>query len=130
VPYSTYPGNLRNDPRRDFLKMIEYGAIPTFELTYQDSSLLKETRYSTLYTSEYRMWLPFVVEEYQIANVEMGYLKTQAIVDHRQLAENVFMTGYEDGSRVYVNYRDEPYVTDDGIEIGPLDFVLVRGGEL
>lgn len=130
VPYSTYPGNLRNDPRRDFLKMIEYGAIPTFELTYQDSSLLKETRYSTLYSSEYRMWLPFVVEEYQIANVEMGYLKTQAIVDHRQLAENVFMTGYEDGSRVYVNYRDEPYVTDDGIEIGPLDFVLVRGGEL
>ena len=76
------------------------------------------------------MWLPFVVEEYQLANVEMGYLKTQAIVDHRQLAENVFMTGYEDGSRVYVNYRDEPYVTDDGIEIGPLDFVLVRGGEL
>lgn len=129
VPYSTYPSNLRNDPRRDFLKMIEYGAIPTFELTYQDSSLLKETHYSTLYTSEYTMWLPFVVEEYQIANVEMGYLKTQAIVDHRQLAENVFMTGYEDGSRVYVNYRDEPFVTEDGIEIGALDYVLVRGGE-
>lgn len=129
VPYSTDPSNLRNDPRRDFLKMIEYGAVPTFELTYADSSLLKETRHSTLYTSEFQMWLPTVVEEYQIANVDMGYLKTQAITDHRQLAENVFVTGYEDGSLVYVNYRDEPFVTDSGVEIGPLDYVLVRGGE-
>lgn len=129
VPYSTDPGNLRNDPRREFLKMIEYGAIPTFELTYRDSSLLKETMYSTLFTSEYEMWLPDVVAEYQIANKEMGYLKTQAITDHRQLAENVFVTGYEDGSLVYVNYRDTAFVTESGVEIGPLDYVLVRGGE-
>lgn len=129
VPYSSDPSNLRNDPRRDFLKMIEYGAIPTFELTYADSSLLKETAYSTLFTSQYEMWLPEVVSEYQIANVEMGYLKTMAITAHSQLAENVFVTGYEDGSRVYVNYRDEAFVTNTGVEIGPLDYVLVRGGE-
>lgn len=129
VPYSTDPGNLRNDPRREFLKMIEYGAIPTFELTYRDSSLLKETAYSTLFSSEYTKWIDQVVYEYQVACVEMGYLKTMRITEHRQVAQNVFMTGYEDGSRVYVNYRTEPFVTEDGIEIGPLDFVLVRGGE-
>lgn len=129
VPYTTDPSNLRNDPRREFLKMIEYGATPSFELTYRDSSLLKETAYSTLFSSEFDMWLPEVVSEFQVANVDMGYLKTMAITRHRQVDENVFMTGYEDGSRVYVNYRDEAYVTDTGVEIGPLDYVLVRGGE-
>lgn len=130
VPYTTYPGNLRNDPRREFLKMIEYGALPSFELTYRDSALLKETAYSTLFTSQYEEWIPQVVEEYQIANKEMGYLKTMAITDHRQLAENVFVTGYEDGSMVYVNYRDEPYFVEEaGVEIGALDYVFIRGGE-
>lgn len=129
VPYSGYPSNLRNDPRREFLKMVEYGALPQFELTYRDSALLKDTRYNALFTSHYETWLDEVVYEFNVANKEMGWLKTMAITDHRQLAENVFVTGYEDGTRVYVNYRETPFVTDTGVEIGPLDYTLIRGGE-
>lgn len=128
VPYTSYPGNVRNDPRREFLKMIEYGALPSFELTYEDSALLMETPYATLFSSQYELWVDTILEEYLAANVEMGYLQTMAMTGHRQLARNVFETTYLDGSRVLVNYRDEAFVTEDGIEIGPLDYVLVRGG--
>jgi hypothetical protein len=130
VPYSTYPSNLRNDPRYEYLKMIEYGAVPTFELTYRDSSLLSEVRtYNQLFSSLYTTWLPSIIEEYQSACVEMGYLKTMVITEHMRIDENVFMVGYEDGSKVYVNYRDTEYVTNEGLVLPALDYVLIRGGE-
>lgn len=129
VPYTTDPGNLRNDPRREFLKMLEYGAVPSFELTWEDSALIKETSYSTLFSSKFETWLPEVVAEFEVANKEMGYLKAMSITEHEQLADNVFVTGYEDGSRVYVNYEDEDFETEDGVFIPALDYVLIRGGE-
>ncbi len=42
----------------------------------------------------------------------MGYLQDIAIVDHKELAEDVFETVYEDGSRVIVNYSDRVAWTD------------------
>ena len=129
VPYTTYPSNLRNDPRREFLKMLEYGAVPSFEITYRDASLLRDTMHSVLFSSLYTHWIEEILYEFEVANKKMGYLKAMAITEHQQLAPDVFITGYEDGSRVYVNYRDTDYVTDTGVEIGALDYVLIKGGE-
>jgi len=128
VPYYGWPGNLRSEPRREFLKNIEYGALPLFELTYEDSSKLKEAeRYNVLFSSEYSIWKDTVLEEYKIQAEVMGYLQDIAIVDHNELDELVYETVYEDGSRVIVNYRTTPW-SDGSLVVGALDFVLVGGG--
>jgi len=128
VPYHGWPGNLRSEPQRDYLRNVEYGALPTFELTERDSSLLKEAvRYNILFSSEYEVWKDVVLREYQEQGEMMGYLQDVAIVDHRQLDVDVFETVYEDGSRVIVNYRSRPWSQGD-VVVEPLDYVLIRGG--
>ena len=58
----------------------------------------------------------------------MGYLQDIAIVDHNELAEDVFETVYEDGSRVIVNYSDRVPWTDGTVTVEPLSWVLIGGG--
>jgi len=129
VPYYGWPGNLRSEPIRSYLKNVEYGALPVFELTYRDSSLLKEAqRYNILFSSQYELWLDVVAEEYRQQSVRMGYLQDVAIVAHRELAEDVFETVYEDGSRVIVNYHLHRDWTDGVVTVPAADFLLVDGG--
>ena len=128
VPYFGWPSNLRSEPQRDYLKNIEYGAMPIFELTAKDSSLLKDAvRYNILFSSKFDIWAERVLQEYNEQSVKMGYLQDVAIVDHRLLDTDVYQTAYEDGSRVIVNYRSTPWQSGD-ITVGPLDYVLIRGG--
>src|SRR5690606_24255995 len=64
VPYYGWPGNLRSEPIRSYLKNVEYGALPVFELTYRDSSLLKEAqRYNILFRYQYELSHDVVAEE-------------------------------------------------------------------
>ena len=69
-----------------------------------------------------------MLDEYQTQSVRMGYLQDIAIVDHRELAEEVYETVYEDGSRVIVNYSDRNAWTDGEIVVEPLDFIHIGGG--
>ena len=43
-----------------------------------------------------------------------------------KLAEGVYQTTYEDGTRIIVNYNSVPY-SDGTTEIPPMDFVLLEG---
>ena len=44
------------------------------------------------------------------------------IYSHNYINDNVSVTEYENGLRIYVNFGDTPFVFEDGIEISPKDF--------
>lgn len=127
VPVYGYPSNLRNDPRKEFLRMVEYGMLPVFELTYEDSALLRDTVYAMLFSSQFDVWIDSIQEEFEAVNVGMGALQRLSITTHGQIAPEVFETGYEDGTRVIVNYNDYPYV-DDSVTVPALDYLILEGG--
>jgi hypothetical protein len=59
-------------------------------------------------------------------------LANQFIVDHAHLAEGVYQTTYEDGTRVVVNYNAAPCVVEapdltEPVSVPAQDFVVVRG---
>ena len=56
----------------------------------------------------------------------MDGLNQQRIVSHEKLTAHVAVTGYEDGSKVYVNYGSEDY-TVDGVNIPARDYAVERG---
>ena len=115
--------NLRNDPRREFLRQIEWGAQPVYQLTFQPSADLIRTRHHELFSSEYTDWVDEAAAEYKVFHEQLGHLATQFIENHEQLMDEVFRTTFEDGTRVVVNYRDEA-VTVDGQRIGPKDYLV------
>lgn len=125
VPYCGYPGNLRSDPDIDFLKMIEYGALPAFELTYRHSSDLRETRYNMLFSSFYKDWINVAAKEWRAVCVEMGDLQSKLMMGHRVVAPGVRETEYEDGTRVIVNYNEFDQEVD-GTLVRARSYAVVR----
>ena len=109
VTYSGTPQNLMANTPPDVLRQLEYGALPTFELTYESPWQLGPTIYNDLSSSEYDVWLDDVVAAYLLARDRLGHTWGQFIIDHQQLAPRVFSTTYEDGTRVIVNYGGSEY---------------------
>ncbi len=105
ILYTGVEGNLRNEYTKEQLKMIEYGAIPSFTLTHSRSRELKGTDYDDVFSSEFAVWRQRVVEEYAMFD-ELAALAHQRMVRHSKLADDVYAMEYEDGSRVIINYND------------------------
>ncbi|MCY9693853.1 DUF5696 domain-containing protein [Paenibacillus alginolyticus] len=104
IPYSGIPQNLFHDPQMQFLKMVEYGYMPFYQLTYQHSDELKDTFFADLFSSRYSSWSNTVVKTYKEMSDKLRISWSQPMVDHRKLKDRVFQTTYEDGTRVIVNY--------------------------
>lgn len=135
IPYSGdffEAGNLRADPVRERLRAIEFGALPRYVITYEDTSKLADTWFFQLYSSRYADWADAMVEEYRELVGRLGYLQGVPMYSHRRLDEGVYEVRYEDGSRVLVNYRSAPYrlagPQAEALEVPALGYTLVPGG--
>jgi hypothetical protein len=121
IPYTAAPTNLRDDPRIEFLRALEYGAQPSFEFTYEDPVLLKRTMVDYLFSSRYEEWADHSIEEYSQVEAVLGQVSYESITDHKMLQEGVYSTTYANGIQVIVNYN-ETSVTAEGQVIAPYGF--------
>lgn len=113
VEYTAAPGNLRNDYEADFLKAVEFGAVPYFEVTHSPSRVLKGTDYEDVYSSEFAIWKDRIGEEYAKFD-RLAAVYHQRIKDHEQIADGVFATTYEDGTKVTVDYNTREFSVEGG----------------
>lgn len=125
VIYTGQPHNLFNDGQRTFLHQVEYGAIPHFVLTQENSALLYRTFANQHWSTQYDFWRDEVIRQYR-AMETLAPLMNQFIVGHARLAEDVYQTTYEDGTRVVVNYSEQPYVSGS-VTVPALDFAILQG---
>lgn len=123
--YTTDPENLFYDTRRQFLQWIETGAVPYYVLTFLPSENLAYTEYNHLFTSHYEDWIGVAADRYHEFNREFGAFYHLDMVDHARVAEGVVRVTYADGSRIYLNYSDEP-VSVEGVAIEGLDYRVVH----
>ena len=130
VNYATPPLNLGEESRRGLLKALETGASPYYKWTYQPSSLLKGTSYAhDLLASYYRDWLSEAGELYREVNQVLHGLQDKRIIGHRQLAENVYLTSYENSCSIVVNYNQQA-VTVNGITVAAEGYQVLEEGSL
>jgi len=130
IPYSSDPGNLFHDYSAQKLKWVEYGCIPYFELTYEDASNLRYTNYNRLFTSSYLDWIQIASGIYKEFNKRLGDTWSKFIIEHKKISEDIYSVTYEDGSVIYVNYKEQP-VRINNHYIKALDYLVVdkRGNE-
>jgi len=127
IPYTGKPSNLRNDGKVEFLKAIEYGAGPSFELTYKPTDHLKRTMEDRLFSSDYAYWFNRSVEEYEEFRKLEESIGGELITNHEQLAKNVYKTTYENGTQVIVNYNRKAKSVD-GHTIEGQNYTVIEGG--
>jgi hypothetical protein len=127
VSYDGQPYNLLNDGQNTFLRQVEYGAIPHFVLTREDSALLARTSANENYSTQYGFWRDEIIRQYQ-AMEALVPLVNQFIVGHSRLADGVYEAAYENGMRVIVNYNAQPYGSGS-LSVPAEDFIVVQGDD-
>ncbi|MBJ9990100.1 MULTISPECIES: DUF5696 domain-containing protein [unclassified Paenibacillus] len=113
IPYTFGDGNLRDDEDTEFLRAIEYGALPSFFVTHDDSRKLKDTPSNFLYSSRFDKWERRIEEEYAKFD-SLSQLYSMKIIGHEKLSGQKYATTYEDGTRVIVDYGVKDFTVEKG----------------
>ncbi len=127
VLYSGSPVNLFYDAAGQKLRMIEYGYIPYYELTYVNSRELADTAYNELFSSEYESWKGSIADISREIKEKAGDIYNAYMIRHERLGQDVTRVTYSNGTALYFNYGDSAW-TGGGITVPAGDFLAVRGG--
>ncbi|MDE7352242.1 MAG: hypothetical protein K2O06_04250 [Acetatifactor sp.] len=139
IPYYSEGWNFHANAARDLLECIEYGAYPSWYLSWEDSVELINTPSSWLYSSRYSVWKDSIIEEYGKVKQVLGQVSGACILDRVLLEEDVVRVDYDNGISIYINYRQTDW-TGDGVTVGGESFLVssaaayacqsTHGGEL
>lgn len=124
--YVQYAGEAFNFYQNDdmyILKCLEYGANPYAYLMYADDNAIKKTDMENYYSLHYENWLKSGEKIYKTVNDVMRNLQDKKIINHEKLAEGVYATTYEGGTKIIVNYNDSAYVYN-GKTIAALGYLV------
>ncbi|MBB3108798.1 putative small secreted protein [Paenibacillus phyllosphaerae] len=127
VPYTAKPANLRDDSVGEMLRMLEYGALPSLELTSEPTSNMQRTMEERLWSSEASSWLAPSAKEYKAVAEVYQHIAGKAITNHEKLSRKVYRTTYEGGTQVLVNYGDSD-ASHDGVTVPAQSFAYRGGG--
>ncbi|MFW5985511.1 MAG: DUF5696 domain-containing protein, partial [Halanaerobiaceae bacterium] len=125
--YAGEPLNLA-DTDREFLKVIETGVLPYYKWSYEPSVSLKQTPFDENYNLFYGDWLKKAQNNYEQINEIYKDLHHQPIVEHRKVENGVYVTGFEDGTRIVTNYNQYA-VEYEGRKVETEGYVVLPGGE-
>jgi hypothetical protein len=120
--------NLSGDYLTRLLECAEYGAGLNFTFMAEDTRVLLDSTYSCYTSSGYRYWKDQIIPMILRYQEETRGLNRQRIVNHDQLAEEVTVTEYEDGTKVYVNFGSEEYA-EGGTRVPARDYLVERGNQ-
>lgn len=114
------------DPSKQLLKLLEYGASPRFVWTYESSTAFKFTKFDYWYATQYTDWLNQAAGLYKKADEVLAPLRSVPMTNHEKLQEGVYRSTFGNGTTITVNYNDSA-VTVDGVSIDSNQYVI--GGE-
>ena len=126
IPYTAEPGNISHDLQQMKLKWIEYGCVPYFELTQNSPSLLKDTGYTKLFTSENSRWEKPIESICAEWNAKLAPIRNTYMVRHERLENGVVEVAYQNGYRVLINYSNEEQLVE-GRTISPESYIVLGG---
>jgi hypothetical protein len=124
IPLFTPYLNFNALGRERLLQMIDFGVNPSYLISEQISALLRFTYSNRFYTTAYTDFAEEMVIVYDF--LSSAYEATQgAGVTARDILETgVSRIEYDNGVKIYVNYRNQD-ITIDGVSIPRMDFQVV-----
>lgn len=129
MPYYAPFSNFDSDPEDQILRMVEYGAYPSFLLTDQPTNLLAKTPSKDVYTSEFKIWKKEIIREYQTIRQTLGQVKG-AVIESRDVPKiGVVEVHYSNGKTIIVNYNESPF-SINGVQVKAKGFAVISKGEV
>lgn len=128
IDYSGAPVNVSANSRKTYLASVESGANLYYSFYTSSEEPLKETQAGTLtYPTQIGASYDTIEKQYNEFNELFQGLRSQTIIDHTRVFENVFVTTYEDGTEIAVNYSSKE-VEIDGKTVPENGFTVIERG--
>ena len=127
LPYSSEASNLAGDKALYDLKAVEYGCRLHYTLMgSSDEALLGQTMQEKYHSLSYENWIDAISEQYLSCKDFWSRTTGVKMISHEAIADDVYLTRYENGSFSVVNYGDKAYVGKN-YTVAPYDYYL-KGG--
>lgn len=97
------PVNSFYSPEQQKLMLLEYNAIPNFELTFDSVYSLQDTHYNTLFSAKFELWLDTICEQYKIREDKLSALSDSYPVRHEKSGNGLVVLTYENGKKLVIN---------------------------
>ena len=114
VDYVSSPAE-SNPDEEAVLKVIETGSGLQYTFTMDFGDELYQTEYSRLYYTSFEVNREQALAQAQRVEAALSGLQNQQIVSHRVIGD-LTVTGYEDGTLIYVNYSEQA-IAYDGVTV-------------
>ena len=128
VSYTGLPINLQGDWQTELLRCAEYGAGLNFTFMHENAEVVQDTLHTGYYGASYDQWTDDALSLIAKYQKDMAGINSLRMTGHERLAAGVTQTGYENGTKVYVNYTDKDY-TGGGLTIPARSYLVERGDE-
>ncbi|WP_409273505.1 DUF5696 domain-containing protein [Neobacillus sp. SCS-31] len=128
VPYYAPFSNFFSDSDNEVLRLIDYGAYPSFLLTSEPPHLLAKTPSRDVYTSEFRIWKDNIIEQYKIVKDTLALVEGEEITGRHIPEAGISEVTYSNGKTIIVNYTGKIY-RSHGIEVPAKGFAVADRGD-
>ncbi len=118
--------NLSGDYQNALLESAEYGAGLNYTFMKADTLILQDSAYSCYTSGSYDRWKDEVIPVIHRYQTEMAGLNSQRITGHEFITNDLHVTTYEDGTRVYVNYGNTEY-KEGNLKVPAREYLVERG---
>lgn len=128
VPYWGSWNNFDSNQRRQMLKLVEYGAFPSFLITAEEVQKLVNTNSSDVFTAQWDVMRDTVLscdEELRAVHAAIG---GRVMTDHTLIGGEGAQVRFGDDVTLIVNYADRP-LRVGRTEVPALGYVLLEGGK-
>lgn len=118
------PGNFSADFAQTKLNWLEYGAVPYFLLTYDDSEETVGTAADKMFSTQFddkKTQVKETLSEFKEISLKID---GASFVSHRSISENVRVSEYSNGVKIYVNYSESVY-KDSAVTVEPMSYSVV-----
>ena len=110
------------------LKMIEYGAYPSFFITGAENRALVNTPLEEYFSLNYDDWKASIENVYSQVNRALVPVEGREIREHRVIRPGLVRILYEGDVRLYVNYNPQDEKADDTV-VPACGFIVKGAGE-
>ncbi len=118
--------NLSAETEDVILRSAQFGVGLYAVLSHESSSNLKDTSYNYYYSTEYALLGDDISAAYNRLNKVYDAIGTSTIVDFQVVSDDLKITTFANGAKVYVNYG-ETELTHNGVTIPASDFTVMGG---
>ncbi|MCR5830375.1 MAG: hypothetical protein K6F93_08540 [Lachnospiraceae bacterium] len=126
VDYTGVPINLSEDFEYEILKSAEFGAGLAFTFMRCSPDRIQETLYSEYFGGSFDLWKDKAAQLYKRFKNDFDDVSDKKMISHKIDENNIRITEYENGTKVYVNYEYKDIETD-GVKVPARDFAVKRG---